>query len=268
MEKEKQAVRDFWEEASCGENLYLSGNGKADFLKQAQIRYSLEPYIKDFAEFGSHEGQSVLEIGVGLGADHQQFAEAGADLFGGDLTMRAVQNTRNRFKELGLSSKLSVVDAENLPFADESFDTIYSWGVLHVTPDTPKAIDEVFRVLKSGGMARIMIYHKYSMVGYMLWIRYALLRLKPWTPLKIIYHEYLESRGTKAYSSKEARELFRKFKNVSIDTFLTHGDLLTSAAGQRHEGILLAIARRIWPRWIIRRFFPKHGLFMTIVGEK
>ena len=268
MDKDKQAVRDFWEEASCGENLYLSGYDKADFLKQAEIRYSLEPYIKDFAEFDAQKGKKVLEIGVGLGADHQQFAEAGANLFGGDLTKRAVQNTRNRFKELGLSSKLSVVDAENLPFADESFDAIYSWGVLHVTPDTPGAIDEVFRALKPGGTAKIMIYHKYSMVGYMLWIRYALLRFRPMTPLKIIYDNYLESKGTKAYSPEEARELFRKFRNVTIDTFLTHGDLLTSAAGQRHEGMLLSIARMIWPRWIIRRFFPKHGLFMTVVGVK
>jgi SAM-dependent methyltransferase len=268
MDKDKQAVRDFWEEASCGERLYLDGHEGEDFLKQAKIRYELEPEILEFAEFNHYKDNKVLEIGVGLGADHQQFAEAGADLYGVDLTKRAIYNTKKRFRLLGLKSSLTVVDAEDLPFGDDYFDLVYSWGVLHVTPNTPRAIYEVFRVLKPGGVAKIMIYHRYSMVGYMLWLRYALFRLRPATSLQEIYNDYLESQGTKAYSIAEARDLFRRFKNVKINVYLTHGDLLTSSAGQRHEGLILSVARLIWPRWLIRRFFPNHGLFMTITGTK
>ena len=95
---------------------------------------------------------------------------------------------------------------------------VYSWGVLHHSPDTPKAVSEVFRVLKNGGNARIMIYHKWSMVGYMLWVRYALLRLRPWITLREIYARYLESPGTKAYSLAEARQLFSEFRDVTIKT--------------------------------------------------
>jgi len=135
-------------------------------------------------------------------------------------------------------------------------------------PNTPRAIDEAFRVLKPGGVAKIMIYHKYSMVGYMLWLRYALLKLRPATSMKEIYSQYLESQGTKAYSQKEARELFCKFQNLKLNIHLTHGDLLTSSAGQRHEGSILSIARLIWPRWLIRKFFKNHGLFMTATGTK
>ncbi len=113
-----------------------------------------------------------------------------------------------------------------------------------------------------------MIYHKYSFVGLMLWFRYALLRFKPMTPLKTIYGQYLESPGTKAYSITEGQELFKMFRAVEIDTVLTHGDLLTSSAGQRHQGLLLSIARMIWPRWVIRRFFPKYGLFMLVTATK
>lgn len=113
-----------------------------------------------------------------------------------------------------------------------------------------------------------MIYHKYSFVGLMLWLRYALFRLKPMTPLSQIYNQYLESPGTKAYSISEARELFKKFRDVEITTVLTHGDLLTSFAGQRHQGLLLSVARLIWPRWLIRTFFPKYGLFMLITATK
>lgn len=148
---------------------------------------------------------------------------------------------------LGLDSDLQVADAENLPFADSSFDLVYSWGVLHHTPDTERAITEVLRILKPGGMAKIMVYHKYSFVGLMLWIRYALLGFRPMTPLSYIYSQYLESPGTKAYTVTEARYLFRQFREVEISTVLTHGDLLTSSAGQRHEGPLLSVARLICP---------------------
>lgn len=268
MNPEKQQVRDFWNQASCGEALYLSDVDKAGYAAQAKARYELEPYILDFARFRDARGLRVLEIGVGLGADHQQFAEAGADLWGIDLTDRAVDHTSQRLAAFGLTSNLRVGDAENLDFTDESFDRVYSWGVLHHSPDTPKAIAEVWRVLKRGGGASIMIYHKWSMVGLMLWVRYALLGLKPWLTLNKIYARYLESPGTKAYSFDEARKLFSAFSEVKIRTVLTHGDLLESSAGQRHQGVALSLARKIWPRQLIRRFFPNAGLFMLIEARK
>lgn len=264
----KQQEKSFWEEASCGEKLYLEAVTKDGYLQQAQKRYELEPEILSFAGFDKHRNQKVLEIGLGLGADHQKWAEAGAILYGVDLTKRAVEHTNRRFKLLGLHSHLQSADAEHLPFPDEFFDVVYSWGVLMCTPDTPKAIREVYRVLKPGGIAKIMIYHKYSMVGFMLWLRYALLIGRPFKPLIEIYMNHLESPGTKAYSVKEARVLFKDFKIEDIRTFLTHGDLLTSPVGQRHRGPLLSVARLIWPRGLIRLLFPKHGLFMTIKGRK
>jgi ubiquinone/menaquinone biosynthesis C-methylase UbiE len=268
VKSEKKAVYDFWEAAACGEKLYLEEQDKKHYLEQAKIRYELEPFILDFAQFDRYTSKKVLEIGVGLGADHQKFAETGAILDGIDLTQRAIDHTQHRLKLLGLTSTLQVADAENLPFGDGAFDLVYSWGVLHHTPDTGKAIDEVLRVLKPGGVAKLMIYHKYSFVGYMLWIRYALLGLKLLTSLNEIYENYLESPGTKAYSVEEARQLLNKFQSVEIQTVLTHGDLLTSSAGQRHQGLMLTIARSLWPRWIIRTFFPNQGLFMLIKATK
>src|SRR6185437_938934 len=106
----------------------------------------------------------------------------------------------------------------------------------------------------SGGVAKVMIYHKWSLVGYMLWVRYALLRLQPWMTLTQVYARYLESPGTKAYSVTEARQLFAAFSSVQIRTWLTHGDLLESAAGQRHGGALLSLARTIWPQRLLRRY--------------
>ena len=265
---DKKAVQDFWERASCGEELYLLDAGRQGYIDQARRRYELEPYIEQFAAFGSAKGQSVLEIGVGLGADHQKFAEAGAVLCGIDLTERAVAHARRRLELFGLVSVLRQGDAEHLSFEDASFDVVYSWGVIHHSPNTLRAVTEIFRVLKPGGTAKVMIYHKWSLVGYMLWGRYALLRLRPWITLADVYARYLESPGTKAYSVADARRLFASFSAVKIGTVLTHGDLLESVAGQRHRGAFLSIASRIWPRALLRRFGARHGLFMLITATK
>jgi SAM-dependent methyltransferase len=268
MDNLKQEVRDFWNDASCGERLLLDASDTAGYLAQMAKRYSLEPYIESFAAFDGARDKDVLEIGVGLGADHQRFAQEGARLTGIDLTDRAIEHTRRRFDLFGLSSDLRVGDAEGLPFADESFDCVYSWGVLHHSPNTPGAVEEVWRVLRPGGVARIMIYHKYALVGYMLWMRYALLAGRPWRSLRDIYAQHLESPGTKAYTVDEARGLFSRFAEVTISTVLTHGDLLESEVGQRHRGRLLSLAKSLWPRRFLRWALPGHGLFMLIEAVK
>ena len=163
---------------------------------------------------------------------------------------------------------MSVGDAEKLVFDDNYFDIVYSWGVIHHSPNTPQAISEILRVLRPGGNAKIMIYHKWSMVGFMLWIRYGLLRLRPFISLNQIYSEFLESPGTKAYSKREAFNLFKDFTEVNIRTVLTHGDLFVGSAGQRQEGILINIARKFWPRSLIRNFLSGLGLFMLIEASK
>jgi ubiquinone/menaquinone biosynthesis C-methylase UbiE len=267
--EEKILVKNFWNEASCGEELYLHGDSEQEaFISQSSKRYELEPYIVSFADFTATKNKKVLEIGVGLGADHQRFAEAGADLYGIDLTDRAILNTKNRLKLFNLVSVLNIGDAEKLTYRDSMFDIIYSWGVIHHSPNTALAVNEIFRVLKPSGVAKVMIYNKYSFVGYMLWFRYGLLRLDPFLSLEDIYSNYLESPGTKAYSVKEAKQLFDGFSKVEISTVLTHGDLLSSDAGQRHKGLLLNIARMIFPRFIIKSLFPRPGLFMLIKAIK
>lgn len=269
MKTSKEEVKDFWNSASCGEDLYLKGeNDREAFVSQSRARYSLEPFIIPFADFENSRSKFVLEIGVGLGADHQKFAEAGANLYGIDLTPRSIKNTAKRLELFNLDSKLEVGDAEELSFTDNMFDIVYSWGVVHHSPNTEKAIQEILRVLKENGTAKIMIYHKYSFVGYMLWMRYAVLRFRPFTSLSSIYAKYLESPGTKAYTIRQAKKMFNKFSKVEVRTELSHGDLLSSEAGQRHRGILLTVSRKLFPRYIVKKFFAKHGLFMLIQATK
>ena len=269
METDKQAVADYWGQASCGER-YSTGRTRLSRLdSQAEERYRLEPYIRDFADFPAASGKRVLEIGVGMGADHLEFAKAQpALLIGIDLTERAVEFTRDRLELHGFVPAVQVADAEELPFRDGYFDIVYSYGVLHHSPDTPRAIREVYRVLAPGGVGRIMIYHRYSMVGYLLWLRYGLLAGAPSRPLREIYSRYLESPGTQAFTKEEALEMFRHFRTVSISTPLGFGDLLQGEVGQRHRGLLLSLTKRLYPRWLIKKLFPDHGLGMMIRAEK
>jgi ubiquinone/menaquinone biosynthesis C-methylase UbiE len=265
----KEDVRRFWSEASCGE-VYAQGKSLVEQLEaQARARYELEPYIPEFARFPEGAGRDVLEIGVGMGADHLEWAKAKPrSLAGLDLTARAVDHTRSRLQAYGFRPRLMVGDAENLPFADESFDLVYSWGVLHHTPNTPAAIRSVLRVLRPGGTARLMIYHKYSLVGYMLWLRYAALGGRPWTPLSKIYAQHLESPGTKAYTTTEALQMLAGFSRARAWPELSFGDLLQGAVGQRHRGPLLAAAKKLWPRWMIRSLFRNHGLLLLMETVK
>jgi len=264
----KRQVYEFWNSASCGEALFLHGTDADAYAAQRRERYRLEPFIPAFANFRHWRGARVLEIGVGLGADHECFAAAKAELYGIDLTERAIEHTRARLAHAGLRSTLSVGDAEALPFPEGHFDLVYSWGVLHHSPNPERALDEVWRVLRPGGTAKLMLYHSPSVVGFMLWARYGLLCGKPWRPLGAIYAEHLESPGTRAFSVEQARVLCSKFESAIITPVLTHADLLSSDVGQRHRGPLLSVARRIWPRRVIRRWLSEHGAFLLITATK
>lgn len=264
----KAEVREFWDAASCGE-VYAEGlTTEQRFRKHSDERYRLEPYIRSFARFDEGFGQDVLEIGVGMGADHLEWAKSRPrHLVGVDLTPRAVAWTTQRLVTYGFASELSEGDAEHLPFADDSFDIVYSWGVLHHSPDTPKAFREAHRVLRPGGTLRAMIYHRPSMVGLMLWARYGLAAGRPTCSLTDVYARYLESPGTKGYTLAEARRLVAPFDACEIRRAVGFGDLLLGEVGQQHVGRGLAIAKRLWPRPLVRRL-PVLGLLLLIEARK
>jgi SAM-dependent methyltransferase len=264
----KSEVRGFWDAASCGE-VYADGlSAEQRFRRHADARYRLEPYLRGFARFEEGSGQDVLEIGVGMGADHLEWARSGpCRLAGVDLTPRAVAWTTQRLATYGFTSELKEADAENLPFPDDSFAIVYSWGVLHHSPDTPQAFREAHRVLRPGGTLRAMIYHRPSVVGLMLWARYGLAAGHPARSLTDVYACHLESPGTKGYNVSEARALTAPFSACKIRSAVSFGDLLLGEVGQQHAGRGLTIAKRLWPRPLVRRL-PSLGLLLLIEAKK
>src|ERR687883_1787450 len=157
----KERVRAFWQQNPCGTKFTEAEMGTRAFYERVEEhRYTKEWHIPAAARFEEARGLRVLEIGCGLGTDGAQFARAGAIYTGVDLTDAAVSLARRNFELQDLAGEFRTADAENLDFPDDTFDLVYSHGVLHHTPDTERAVGEVHRVLKPGGRAVVMLYHR------------------------------------------------------------------------------------------------------------
>jgi len=218
-------VRAYWEDHPCGtsaEEVGDAGQLSAEWFESIErSRYLDEPFIHEVAQFGRHRGQRVLEVGVGAGTDHLQFARAGALCHGVDLTQAAIDMTAKRLELHGLSSDLRRVDAEELPFDDEAFDLVYSWGVIHHSDKPERIVAEIHRVLRPGGELIAMMYKRRSLYTFRLWVRHALLDGRPWTSFAEVLWNHMESVGTKGYTSSELRRLFGQFQHLSLRTIMS-----------------------------------------------
>src|SRR5215211_1854507 len=92
----------------------------------------------------------VLEVAIGTGRN-LAFYPAGVSLTGIDLSPAMLERARERAGELGMEADLREGDAQDLPFPDESFDTVVCTLSLCNIPDDRRAVAEMKRVLRSGG---------------------------------------------------------------------------------------------------------------------
>jgi ubiquinone/menaquinone biosynthesis C-methylase UbiE len=284
----KERVREFWQEHPCGTKFTDVETGSPEFFERIeQHRYEKEWHIPTAAKFAATGGLKVLEIGCGIGTDGAQFARAGADYTGIDLTEAAINLARTRFAVSGLKGEFRVSDAEQLDFGDDTFDVVYSHGVLHHTPDIEAAVSEIHRVLKPGGRAMIMLYHRDS-YNYRIGIR--VLRragaglLKSESGIKIVHQltgEPIESLREHAatlkdanghfsaaellnqstdgagnplarvYSRRDARKLFKDFREVELRAYFLNKRFIPVLGNLLPKSIETAFASRWgWHLWI------------------
>ena len=231
----KTAVRKFWGTRPCGVTHSLAPIGSHEFFRETEEhRFRIhtdwdQPFLKESVAFEKYTGKKVLEVGCGIGVDALQWAKSGNSVVALDYNMPSCQLTRDRFEDAGAGVACINGDAENLPFPDASFDIVYSFGVLHHTPGTEKAIREVHRCVKPGGKAIVMLYYKWSamVLGEVLW-GWGIRRGGLWktgSMAKVLsrYTEW-DSQGegninplTKAYSKREIRRMFKHFRDVEIE---------------------------------------------------
>jgi len=134
------------------------------FLEVERYRYGVyAPWMPEVMEFAQHAGEQVLEVGGGMGTDLAQFAKHGAFVTDVDLSAGHLQLAEENFRLRGLDGRFVHHDAESLPFDDDTFDLVYSNGVIHHTPNTARTVAEIYRVLRPGGRAIVMVYAENSL---------------------------------------------------------------------------------------------------------
>lgn len=183
-------------------------------------RYKLYyPYLPEVAEFENHPGETVLEVGVGVGTDLLQYAKNGSRVFGIDLTERAVELTKKNLSRHNTPLNISIDSVTKLPFNNSVFDLVFCFGVLHHVLDTEKAINEIYRVLKPNGKAIVMLYapgwkHFVKRIFIQGMLRGDLFRLG----YRGLINKHTEVNGnsplTKVYF--RPRKLFKKFGEAEV----------------------------------------------------
>lgn len=165
----RRGAQKQWNARACGE---LPGDKQsvAYFDAVARDRYEQQPWMHEYFRYERFAGKHVLEIGIGQGTDMMQFAQAGAICHGVDITENHLKLTALNATLRGVEVDLHEADATRLPFADNSIDCVYSFGVLHHIPEIEQVVREIHRVLKPGGKVMIALYYKWSAFHLIKWL--------------------------------------------------------------------------------------------------
>ena len=227
-------VHDFWQ--SHINNEYYTGAERASdsyFNDIEERRYRTHYHLPELFESMDGTDQRLLEVGCGIGVDSIQLAKRGFQVTAVDLTENALAVAKQFAARREATVDFRLGNAEGLDFPDESFDAIYSFGVLHHTPDIKRSVAEVHRVLRPGGTAYVMLYHRNSLVNLM----HRALRLPYESPrdrkdhCPVVY----------TFSRSGVRELFRDFASVEV-----HSDYpFTYGFGPLTTKLPLGVRRRL-----------------------
>jgi ubiquinone/menaquinone biosynthesis C-methylase UbiE len=218
------AIRQ-WSNHPCGALVGLDEPNLSYFEAIEKDRYeNYAPWMRKFINFSAYGGKKVLEVGVGQGTDLVQFAKAGADVSGIDITPRHLSLAAHNFAARGLNAQLQQAPAAAIPFDKSVFDVVYSFGVLHCTDDTVRSISECHRVLKPGGEFILAMYHKYSFFhAYTILVNGLLrgkLRRLGYKGLMSLVESGADGITTvplvKTYSRSQLRNILEDFRDVRI----------------------------------------------------
>lgn len=238
--------------------------GSAEHLNEVERRFlgaswfaqapGAAPY-SSLIPFDELAGKDVLEIGCGTGVHARLLAAAGARVTAVDLTPTAVELTRRRLDLHGLHADVLEADAEALPFDDDSFDFVWSWGVVHHSNDTRRVLAEIARVVRPGGRLALMVYHR-SSITY--WIQYQLIRgvlggkLLRMSPAQVA-NRYSDGVIARHYTRAELRDALSPwFEDVSSQVMGQLGEAVPLPARLRRRVeplVPVRVRRALLRRW-------------------
>ena len=259
---DEQAVQRFWQDHACGDaqvgglHQRFRGDYEKFFADYDRFRYQNERHLLACLDALNVADKQLLEIGLGEGSDSERLIRLGARWSGVDLTAESVARVRTRLALRDLPwQELQQGSVLDLPFADNSFDMVFSHGVLHHVPDINQAQNEIHRVLRPAGELVIMMYARWSL-NYLISIglvrRAALLGAYPLAQAGILKSG--SSNGTLAAHLDNARKL-GLFRYLRLDEFTHH-----NTDGPANPYALVYDRRRIeqdFPSFRITRMYKR-----------
>jgi ubiquinone/menaquinone biosynthesis C-methylase UbiE len=204
-EEDKLAqIADYWDENIHDLAIASYPVGSPGFFQELDnYRYDKLRYLPHLVDFLSYQGKNFLEVGCGVGIDLVRFARAGAVVTGIDLSRTSIDLARKNIEQNGLTADLYVMNGESMQFPDDLFDVVYAHGVLQYTADAEKMVAEIYRVLKPGGEAILMVYNRYSWLNFM-------------NRLTKVSLEHEDAPVLKKYSIGELKRLLKLFRSYRI----------------------------------------------------
>ena len=211
-----ERVRDFWDGRPCNIKHSPKPVGSREYFDEVEARkYFVEPHIPRFAEFEKWRGKKVLEIGCGIGTDTMNFARHGASVAAVDLSEKSLEIARQRAEVFGLQESVRFYQgsAEELRsiVPAESFDLIYSFGVIHHTPRPERVIAELVHFARPGTTFKVMVYYRYAWKVFSLVLREG--KGQFWRMSEIVARDSEAQTGcpvTYTYTRHTARELVER----------------------------------------------------------
>jgi len=200
------------------------------YEEKRKFRYDLQDYMHDFFQFDKFSGKKILEVGSGAGIDSCEFARNGANVISADFTEIAIKLTKDLTRKF--NGDATRCTSTSLPFNENTFDVVYSFGVIHHVPDIDTVLKEIFRVLKPSGIFMGMVYNKDSLLYAYLMYHYGIKQgeIHKMSEEQLI-SKFSERREgcpyTKAYTTDEFKQLLQKhnFDNIEAGVFYNTFDI-------------------------------------------
>lgn len=251
-------VKEFWNRNPlCASRIPYPLGTKDYFDYYDKLREEIESL--DFSywlhEYKSFKGKRILDVGSGNGYVLSKYALEGGEVYGIDITETGIELCKKRFELCDQKGDFRVANAEELPFEDKMFDCVCSMGVLHHVPNTEKAVNEIFRVLKPGGRLIVMFYHRNS-AKYR--VRFFLKSIFTGISMRQLVNE-VDGKGNpkgEVYSKKDLMVLLSQFKDIEL------------FAGDLRWGHILPRGSRLLPNSLLRIFEKRWGWDLYAKGTR
>ena len=204
-----ETIIDYWNNQPCNIKHSSLDIGTLEYFQEVEARkYYVESHIPAFAEFDKWRDKKVLEIGCGIGTDASNFSKNGAFYTGIELSEKSLEITKKRFEVFNLKGEFYNIDAQNIDDlyqVGNNFDLIYSFGVIHHSPNPQKIIDNCFLLLKPGGVLKIMVYAENSWKKMMIDGKFDQYEAQSNCPVAF------------TYTKEQIYDMFKQYNDIKIE---------------------------------------------------